>query len=110
MNRSSYTRVPSSGSASSLAIQPRSSSDFVITADEEMYTIPASSTAGRSAPKTSQPRTSPTPKFARSIVPAVPICRRRASSRSRLNSRPRKKRRKTIPSSAPSEMNSVSGT
>jgi hypothetical protein len=36
MNRSSYTKVPSSGSASSLAIQPRSMSDFVITADEEM--------------------------------------------------------------------------
>jgi hypothetical protein len=36
MTRSSKTSVPSSGAASSLAIHPRSISDFVITADEEM--------------------------------------------------------------------------
>jgi len=66
-------------------------SDFVITADEEMYTIPAIRNAGRKAPKTSHPRTNPAPKFARSIVPAVPIWVRRASSRSRLNSSPRKR-------------------
>ncbi len=36
MTRSSNTSVPSNGSASSLAIQPRSMSDFVMMADEEM--------------------------------------------------------------------------
>ncbi len=36
MNRSSNTSVPNSGLASSLAIQPRSISDFVMIAAEEM--------------------------------------------------------------------------
>jgi hypothetical protein len=105
MKRSSYTSVPSTGALSSFATHPRSMSDLVMMADEEMYTIPAKTKAGTKLPKRTKPSTSPAPKLrTRSAVPALPMRCLSAMSRSRLNSSPRKKRRNTMPSSAPSSM------
>jgi hypothetical protein len=101
MTMSSMTRMARMTSVSSSASRRKSIRPLTVTALEETYTAAARMTAAKLSPKATRPTRRPTPAFSKkSIDPPRPRWRPLRSSLSNVNSSPRKKRRKMIPSSA----------